>query len=376
MNQSGTIFGGVDLLRFLAAVLVMLFHYGYWAWAYPKGLTSRAAGTLDAQEAIGALTSFGWVGVQIFFVISGFIIVFSAEKSTPSLFAAARVKRLVPAVWICAPISAAVLMLLDLSSGWKTAIRLANSMAFYPARPWVDIVYWTLGIEIVFYAIVWLLLATRRFHWLEAVAVGLGGISTLFWVAYHGLGWQDFAYPRAIDLLLLQHGCFFALGALIWLIRFKAASARRTGFAVVLLGGCVLQILATVQLHDVKVGHPTDWITPILVFLAAMAFLFLSLRLHLTSPLWRRIGMMTYPLYLLHNVVGAALLGALFRAGLPYLAAMAIASAAMIAAAWIIAERAEPPIRALISGLYARRPLKPARRRSNRGRPGAATGRA
>ncbi|TIT70941.1 MAG: acyltransferase, partial [Mesorhizobium sp.] len=56
----------------------------------------------------------GWVGVQVFFVISGFVIAFSAENSTPLKFFEARVRRLAPAVWVCAPVSAIVLLLVGL----------------------------------------------------------------------------------------------------------------------------------------------------------------------------------------------------------------------------------------------------------------------
>ncbi|WP_246707247.1 acyltransferase family protein [Mesorhizobium sp. NZP2077] len=73
-------FGGVDILRFLAAVLVMVYHYGFWVWAYPDGISAQATGGVPPQPDIGAWVGSGWVGVEIFFVISGFVIAFSAEK--------------------------------------------------------------------------------------------------------------------------------------------------------------------------------------------------------------------------------------------------------------------------------------------------------
>ncbi|MBZ9849007.1 hypothetical protein LB565_13560 [Mesorhizobium sp. CA14] len=53
---------------------------------------------------------------------------------------------------------------------------------------------------------------------------------------------------------------------------------------------------------------------------------------------------MTYPFYLIHDVVGAAMLGGLTRAGVPCLAAIPIVGAAMIAVSWLIAAEAEPRI--------------------------------
>src|SRR4051794_242345 len=113
MAQHKTTFGGVDILRFLAAAMVMFYHYGFWVWAYPAGISARATGGIPPHPEMGFVGS-GWVGVQVFFVISGFVIAFSAENSTPLKFFEARFRRLVPAVWVCAPISAIVLLTVGL----------------------------------------------------------------------------------------------------------------------------------------------------------------------------------------------------------------------------------------------------------------------
>lgn len=85
MAQHKATFGGVDILRFLAAVMVMFYHYGFWVWAFPDGVSARATGGIPPHPEM-ALVGSGWVGVQIFFVISGFVIAFSAENSTPLRF--------------------------------------------------------------------------------------------------------------------------------------------------------------------------------------------------------------------------------------------------------------------------------------------------
>ena len=62
----------------------------------------------------------------------------------------------------------------------------------------------------------------------------------------------------------------------------------------------------------------------------------------------------------IHDVVGAAMLGAPMRAGLPYLAANPIVGAAMIAASWLIAAEVEPRIRLLLDHTLFRYRLKAA----------------
>ena len=359
MAQQKTTFGGVDILRFLAAVLVMFYHYGFWVWAFPGGISARATGGIPPHPEMALLGS-GWVGVQVFFVISGFVIAFSAEKSTPLRFFEARVKRLAPAVWVCAPITAAVLLLTDLSWPTDAVIRLVRTALFVPVDPWVDSVYWTLGIEIAFYAIVWVLLRLGRFDRMEAVAIVIGLISTFFWCLYYPLDMSDLAETRWLQLTLVHHGCFFALGVMLWLMRFKAVTPARLGLSALFLAGGVLQIISSVDVHSLKVEAAMPYAPPILIFLTAVGLMAWSLRLNLSWRGWRRIGLMTYPLYLLHDVVGAAMIGAMMRAGVPYLLSIAVAGATMIAASWLVAIEAEPRIRLLLDHTVFRYRLKAA----------------
>jgi peptidoglycan/LPS O-acetylase OafA/YrhL len=145
---------GIDLIRFAAALMVSFFHIGFSCWASP---TSGGAAMLRDAYALPELadvTWFGWVGVEIFFVISGFVIASSAEGATPLSFIRSRVLRLYPAVWICATATALLLLAVGLLSSPK---RYLASMLLVPTGPWIDGQYWTLGVEIVFYGSVFLL---------------------------------------------------------------------------------------------------------------------------------------------------------------------------------------------------------------------------
>lgn len=143
-------------------------------------------------------------------------------------------------------------------------------------------------------------------------------------------------------------------------MRFKAMTPPRLAFCLLFLGGGVLQIASSVDVHSIKVAAAMPYAPPILMFLAAIALMAWSLRLDLSWSGWRRIGLMTYPLYLIHDVIGASMLGAMVRAGLPYLPSMAIVGATMIAASWLVATEAEPRIRLLLDYTLFRYRLKTA----------------
>src|SRR5437868_3352741 len=92
-------FLGLDLVRFAAALAVAFFHLSFWWWL---------PGT-DPVAPIGPVLSepfrWGWVGVPIFFVLSGFVITLSADGKTARQFVIGRALRLYPAVWICATLT-------------------------------------------------------------------------------------------------------------------------------------------------------------------------------------------------------------------------------------------------------------------------------
>src|SRR5437868_3423911 len=116
----------LDLLRFAAAMLVVAFHL----------LVAHRSGRG------GPIAENGWVGVQIFFVLSGYVIARSANGSTAGAFAERRLLRLWPAALVCASLSGLAIGLSGAAPtdlGWRW---LASSM-LYPSAHQIDGSYWT-----------------------------------------------------------------------------------------------------------------------------------------------------------------------------------------------------------------------------------------
>lgn len=91
---------GLDGLRAISVILVILFHYSSY---FPEAFSS----SYSLLPAIGKALSIGWVGVDIFFVISGFLIttilIRNPVESTKEYltFIQRRAKRLLPAYFFC-----------------------------------------------------------------------------------------------------------------------------------------------------------------------------------------------------------------------------------------------------------------------------------
>jgi peptidoglycan/LPS O-acetylase OafA/YrhL len=362
--RSASYVPGLDALRFFAASIVTVYHLAFWAWAYPQGQVAQASrGVADFPEW-DQLTSGGWAGVQIFFVISGFVIATSSERSTALRFLQSRFVRLVPGVWVCATITLLAWHFIGVDTTYSHLYAYLRSVAFMPTPPWIDSVYWTLAVEIAFYTIIFLLLAMQRFEWLRPIACLLGLGSSSFWIVFTVFGTQGdtglasvlhfVQWSRLGELTLIKHGVFFAMGVLLWLRLIKKAPDTLPWIALFALGGC-LQIAGETVFKFEKTGLAYSPLLPCAMWLGSVAWIWLATTHNdwiCRAPAWllqtlRRLGLMTYPLYLLHNVTGGALMGSLAHNGLPAAAALWLAIAAVMALAWWVSRTPEPALQKL-----------------------------
>lgn len=303
-------FAGLDILRLVAALLVAAYHLGW----------KRQADDPSFVLAWSPAFSAGWVGVEIFFVLSGFVIAYSSQGRTTGQFLRSRALRLFPAAWLCATIT------LVLAGG--TAAQYLGSITLFPYGPWIDNSYWTLPIEMVFYALVGLALAAR---WpLERVALFLGLYSTFFWAVKLLNRFYHFADLTVIEnnagyLLMLHFGVFFAAGMLLF------ARRHRLFTALFLAVGLVETWWRATGWHD-----PFPWLAPLL-WAAAVLAIIVSIERRSLVDRWidprlaRTLGLMTYPLYLLHQQVGLAVERLVADPLLAFLAAMAVVIALALA---------------------------------------------
>jgi peptidoglycan/LPS O-acetylase OafA/YrhL len=344
---------GLDLIRFAAALMVAWFHLAFWSWFQPDGPVAKIAGGAVYLPNLAPAAWWGWVGVEIFFVISGFVITMSAQGRSAGSFLKGRVLRLYPAVWICAPITTAILLLVG--SDADLPVRLATSITLFPVGAWVDGVYWTLGIEMTFYGLVWLLLASFGQQYLPWLLAAIAAPSIAIWSGRAvGIEPHYLLLSRYAELVLLPHGVFFALGGLICL-RATIGPILKAVAALSLIAGCV-------AIYALTAGYKTGFnpMIPVIVWLIAVGGIWASDRwneaigavLHVHAPAIRKIGTATYPLYLLHDVPGAAIMR--WTASLSDGLSLALALLITSAASFLVAGYCEQPVRRFLDNLIGR----------------------
>lgn len=339
-------FWGLDVLRFIAASLVVLFHFSTFGTEF---LTlDPGNGPLGWLQPVGW---FGWIGVQIFFVISGFIISASAENSNAVTFLQKRAIRVLPVLWLSTMAAFAVRMAMGEEFTALLPVFI-KTMLLSPKGPYMDGVVWTLVVEAIFYlAVATVMVLFKRLQdtprALQYLALALGIASTAF-NACHFLAIQTELLPLAIDfrwfgfdVALLRHGVFFAVGILLYLQYSQKLSKVMTFALACFVPGCMMQIPQLVPPGENALWPIGIWaMASLATYLGALYGdrIFNSNVRAITRPL----GLMTYPLYLNHYILGQALLPLVSSWIAGPVALFVAMSAVLLLNAWLIATIPEP----------------------------------
>lgn len=368
----------LDPLRFAAALGVAIFHQMFWSWAWVSigvpGLERYVAADVIYPSA-APFTWFGWVGVEIFFVISGFVIANSASQSSPGEFLLGRALRLYPAVWVCATATFLVLLLFGSGPASEIILPYIHAMLMVPkgvTGQWLDEVYWTLAAETAFYGLVFCAMLTKRIT-LRHLAWGL----TIYSAIFNAVALLVLSCTTPSDLpylvilmfrvpcaaFLLTHGCFFALG--IWLFisaNRELTALEQVAIAVTFLSGVAeIYFFASFFLTSISAIADQSALVPIAVWAAAVLLIARAANRSRRStriafpeaPAYlRTLGLITYPLYLTHNVIGTAIIRALVDTGLDATSAVWVALGMLVLVCWFICTKIEPAVRrALVQSL-------------------------
>lgn len=312
----------VDALRGIASLSVAWFHF-------TRANPALAPGILKASG------SYGWLGVYIFFVISGFVIPYSLEKANYRygqfwIFLWKRIVRLDPPYFVNMAFILILAFIVPLAPGFRgpqphfTASQLLSHIAYLNSvvgKTWINPVYWSLGIEFQYYLLIGLI-----FPLLCASRVLIRTLATLALLV------PGFFVPRGS--LLFIHLPLFVAGILTY--QFKVGRLSQCGY----FGGLALTVMVTAVGPGLVIAV-TCAITSLII-----AFVEFSGR----SLLW--LGSISYSLYLMHVPVGGKIvdLGVRFRHGqfVPTLFLIA-ATAGSIFAAWVLYRVVELPSQRLSS---------------------------
>jgi peptidoglycan/LPS O-acetylase OafA/YrhL len=284
----------LDFLRFVAASMVVLYHYTYRPMIH--GVPS-----ITAYGHVQEFSRYGYLGVSLFFLISGFVIIWSATGRTAGQFVLARFKRLYPTFWICVALTLIVIAFFGNRPEVKHAKVIAENLTMLPGyfgAPFVDGVYWTLAVEMKFYFYVFILIVAGQMPYLESWLYA--------WLA--GL-FCAMVFPMShvlASITMLPFGFYFVGGAVFYVIRSRGLSSVRLLAVLACLAASIhYELKGVIGFTFVPVlAKPTGVVICVLLSYLAMAAVALKAVRLPRAKLLYALGALTYPLYLVHNVVG------------------------------------------------------------------------
>ncbi|MDE2129591.1 MAG: acyltransferase [Betaproteobacteria bacterium] len=301
----------LDGFRAIAILLVIGFHY-FVRWTPPMSPVN-----LYPYGDVGArfwVFEYGYLGVELFFIISGFVISMTLFRCrTIGQFALKRFARLFPTMLLCSVLTFVLVAMLPQSAFNPQLRDFLPSLSFTDPFIWsklfggdfkaIDGSYWSLAVEVKFYL------------WISLLYFSVGGARF-----FRSAAWMFGALVTASVLMRVLNvphrwglDFIFALDALPWFVAgigfFALYRDHASRIGWLLLAEAALALLA------LQMADPAASLAP-LAALPLFYGLFLAMLLRpgwvawLAFPPLAAVGVASYSLYLLHQDVGVAVLHA------------------------------------------------------------------
>lgn len=284
----------IDLFRFLAAIAVVIFHYAF------RGFAADDLSIMP-YPLLSDIARYGYLGVDLFFIISGFVIFMTASSGSAKRFFISRVVRLYPAFWVCCTVTFLVTLAIGehrFSASFGQYLANMTMMGEFFNVPSIDGVYWTLYIEIKLYALVMLLLLFGLLHRLEILLVAWLMVTVIL----------DLFPAYALQSLLITHYApYFVAGATFFLVYSKGLSVLRLAIIVASWAVSIKHALSLIPDYEQRFGIAFNSVVigcVISLFFIALFLVVTKKMKWLSSIDWTLFGSLTYPLYLLHENIG------------------------------------------------------------------------
>jgi peptidoglycan/LPS O-acetylase OafA/YrhL len=300
----------LDALRGLAALAVVLFHY-----------TTRYDQLLGHAESLAVTVPWGQFGVDLFFMLSGFVILMTLGRTADAWrFAWCRFSRLYPAYWAAAAVTFAVVAICRLPgqevSLGDALLNVTMMQSLLGARH-IDGAYWSLQAELIFYANMLVLYRCGLLRkptltvalWLAAAVV----VRLAQAPAELALPWAGELLSKLATVASLKFIPLFAVGILFY-------ASRTTGRFSTASLATMAASLVIVAWQDGVAAAAIDAMLAMGLLLAVAGRAPV-----LTSRPLVFLGAISYPLYLVHQNIGYVVIRQLEAWGVTPLGAIAVA---------------------------------------------------
>ena len=295
----------LDVLRVVAVVMVILSHYYL---NYPD---------------VGEKVAWGALGVQLFFIISGFVIYASLENTKNYRdFIVKRFLRLSPAMLICSTIIFVFFRFLYTGEGYANSKLFSNYLIantfidptfiniFYGRVRYyyIDAAFWSLWVEICFYTLIGLLYFINKEKFINYYIIICSPMIPVFMLFYTSTGQnvlqttfsltteQAYLFKIYGRALVFFDNCFwFLIGIFIYLLN-KNKTKKKYIYYII--------FLFLINTAKEKFDFPLI-VFSVITFAFFIVFVYAPQKVEfIAQPLLCKIGVASYSMYLIHYYLG------------------------------------------------------------------------
>jgi peptidoglycan/LPS O-acetylase OafA/YrhL len=317
-KESLSYLSSLDLLRGLAALAVCFFHF-----------THGNPDFLSKENPLFVVGRYGFLGVEVFFVISGFVIPYSMYRAGYTFqnvgkFLGKRFIRIEPPYLLSIVMVLALNWLSTLSPYYRGEAYVVNFPALFLHLgylnaffhfPWYNDVYWTLAIEFQYYLIIALVFPllmhrSKVYNYILILALSV------------------LAFAINEHSLIFTYGLLFVAGILLFQVRIGYLSQKE--FGAMLL---TVLILLYIRFDD-------------RYLVAALLPYFFITYFEFTDKVSKFLGQISYSVYLVHIPIGGRIINlseTFFKDELTRSLMVFVALAVSIFAAWVFFVVIEKP---------------------------------
>ena len=288
----------LDALRGIAAMLVVFFHYTM------------------AMPSKSIFWELGVTGVDLFFIISGFVIYMSIKNETSARrFLLKRFFRLFPTYWIIVTFTSLLYFipghLIEVPMSLERYLYNLTMFQSYFDVPDIDGPYWTMIIELLFYFIIALLLFLKKMAYIMPVGYFLLSLILINELIIQPIDRELFTL--LFDLadkwcsILIYFPWFFS-GVIFYKIYTNGPSWKLNAGVII----CFLTIILIFQNTGKSNGYIffPQYLFMISLYFGAFILLVKNKLSIIVNPITLYLGKISFPLYLIHQYIGIYIISA------------------------------------------------------------------
>lgn len=280
----------IDLLRGVAIIFVVLYHYTN---HYPPEYLLRT------DNWFLPIAKYGWSGVDIFFIVSGYCIALTIIKTSNFVeFSVKRFARIYPAYFFCGISTLIFFSFFDLPGrevSWFTGFMNLIFANFVPGLnfKYIDGIYWALIVELkfyIFFGIIYFFFKNLN----KAIIV-----------------WGIFAIILNLLLIFTEKVIFISSispHANLFLIGLIVFNLKDKNFFPYLL-------ITLIALTNIFINERYSDYEIYFLFLIFITILILKININLKLNFLSKIGLISFSWYLLHNAIGIIIIRELNKIG-------------------------------------------------------------